>query len=160
MEENRAVPVMLHGVVSEPLQPFRVLLWGKSGALRQEGVQSCMTVCRAFSSLKDSELLHQLIKGDLGCLSSQTRFCEQNDGTASPNTFFLFLLFSSLQATETDVSLRSTVTETKKSPGEMADTLSCLSLLGTNSICSLEHLWKLPFLNQPLQLGRLLRLTS
>uniref|UniRef100_A0A4X1W2L3 Tudor and KH domain-containing protein n=1 Tax=Sus scrofa TaxID=9823 RepID=A0A4X1W2L3_PIG len=43
-------------------------------------------------------------------------------------------------ATETDVSLSSMLTETKKSPGEMANTLSCLSLSGSNSICSLEHL--------------------
>ncbi|XP_008693866.2 tudor and KH domain-containing protein [Ursus maritimus] len=46
-------------------------------------------------------------------------------------------------ATETDVSLGSVLTETKKSPGEIANTLSCLSLSGTSCISSLEHLWVL-----------------
>ncbi|XP_022419990.1 tudor and KH domain-containing protein isoform X3 [Delphinapterus leucas] len=43
-------------------------------------------------------------------------------------------------ATETDVSLRSTVTETKKSPGEMAHTLSCLSLLEAASVSGDDNL--------------------
>ncbi|XP_059757652.1 tudor and KH domain-containing protein isoform X4 [Balaenoptera ricei] len=43
-------------------------------------------------------------------------------------------------ATETDVSLRSTVTETKKSPGEMANTLSCLSLLEAASMSGDDNL--------------------
>ncbi|XP_058897740.1 tudor and KH domain-containing protein isoform X2 [Kogia breviceps] len=43
-------------------------------------------------------------------------------------------------ATETDVSLRSTVTETKKSPGEMANTLSCLSLLEAASVSGDDNL--------------------
>lgn len=50
-----------------------------------------------------------------------------------------------------DISLSSMFTETKKSPGEIANTLSCLSLSGTNSTSSLERLWKLPFLSQSLQ---------
>uniref|UniRef100_A0A9L0SD44 Tudor and KH domain-containing protein n=1 Tax=Equus caballus TaxID=9796 RepID=A0A9L0SD44_HORSE len=54
-------------------------------------------------------------------------------------------------ATDMDISLSSMFTETKKSPGEIANTLSCLSLSGTNSTSSLERLWKLPFLSQSLQ---------
>ncbi|XP_059943697.1 tudor and KH domain-containing protein isoform X2 [Mesoplodon densirostris] len=42
--------------------------------------------------------------------------------------------------TETDVSLRSTVTETKESPGEMANTLSCLSLLEAASLSGDDNL--------------------
>ncbi|MBZ3877733.1 Tudor and KH domain-containing protein [Sciurus carolinensis] len=57
-------------------------------------------------------------------------------------------------ATETDTSLASLLTESKKSPGEMAHTLSCLSLSGTNRITHLEHLRRLPFLS----LSRLVRL--
>ena len=37
MEKNRAVPVMLDDLVSEPLLSFGVLLWDKPCASRQEG---------------------------------------------------------------------------------------------------------------------------
>uniref|UniRef100_A0A8D1YVX1 Tudor and KH domain-containing protein n=1 Tax=Sus scrofa TaxID=9823 RepID=A0A8D1YVX1_PIG len=43
-------------------------------------------------------------------------------------------------ATETDVSLSSMLTETKKSPGEMANTLSCLSLSEAASISGDDNL--------------------
>jgi len=56
-------------------------------------------------------------------------------------------------ATETDVSLGSMLAETKKSPGEIANTLSCLSLSGTSCISSLEHLWKLLVFSDSLQTG-------
>lgn len=51
------------------------------------------------------------------------------------STVFL-LLFASPQARETDISISSMVTETKKSLEERANTLSCLSLSGTNSTSS------------------------
>lgn len=145
--------------VRELLQSLRVLLWGKARALRNMRASShAWHFVECFPRLSEGALC----PSQLPSSTAWTRSCEQSDRVAAPfppaHVVFLFLLLSSSQATEAAASLSSMFTESKKSPGEMANTLSCLSLSGTSSIYSLERLWKLPLHSQSLQTRVLVRL--